>query len=393
MKQHWTLFTLVIVFGLCCCALDPPKEQPPSDTQATARCSTNPGYTWDLPKGFPRPCVPIDNPMTHEKVALGRHLFYDKRLSGNQTQSCSSCHLQKLAFTDGKAISKGSTGDSTLRNSMSLHNIVYASTLTWANPLLTNLEMQINVPLFGTRPVELGMRGREKELVQRLQDHSKYQELFKKAYPKAAESITVHNMKLALASFLRSLISGNSVYDQVVYQGKRELLSDSARRGMNLFRSERMECFHCHGGFNFQDSIVYDGKAAERFFHNTALYNIDGKGGYPSPNTGVYEVTEDPKDMGRFRVPTLRNVEVTGPYMHDGSIKTLSEVIDHYAAAGRTISSGPNKGIGKNNPNKSIFMVGFTITDQEKADLIAFLKTLTDKKFLTDPKFSNPWKD
>lgn len=363
-----------------------PEPRPPS------RCSDNPGYTWNLPKGFPKPCVPPSNPMTQSKVTLGRYLFYDKRLSGNQTQSCASCHFQKWAFTDGVAVSKGSTGEHTSRNSMSLANVAYAATFTWSNPLLTSLEKQINVPLFGTRPVELGLRGRDKELVQRLRASSVYNKLFRDAYPKQKPPITVDNTKKALATFVRSMISGNSIYDQVTYQGKKELLTASARRGLNLFRSERLECFHCHAGFNFQDAITYVGKKPNiRLFHNTALYNVDGQGAYPKPNTGVHEVTDDPADMGRFRVPTLRNIELTAPYMHDGSIATLSGVIDHYAAGGRTVHTGPKKGIGKNNPRKSVFMTGFRITPQEKEDLIAFLKTLTDKRFITDPRFSNPW--
>lgn len=380
-------FSALCLWSLLCIGCD---TKPPDDTD---RCAKNPGYDWQLPKGFPTPCVPPDNPMTQEKVELGRHLFYDKRLSGNQTQACASCHFQERAFTDGKALSKGTTGDTTTHNSMGLANVVYASTLTWANPLLTSLELQINVPLFGTRPVELGLRGKEDELADRLRRVDTYQRLFQAAYPTSKEALSVHHMKLALASFVRSMISGNSLYDQVVYQGKKELLTPAARRGLNLFRSERLECFHCHTGFNFQDAIMYKGKKPEsQLFHNTGLYNVDGKGAYPQHRTGVHALTEDPADMGRFRAPSLRNVEVTAPYMHDGSIATLSEVIDHYAAGGRTITTGPNKGIGKNNPNKSIFMVGFTITDTEKADLIEFLKTLTDHTFLKDPRFSNPWK-
>lgn len=126
-------------------------------------------------------------------------------------------------------------------------------------------------------------------------------------------------------------------------------------------------------------------------FHNTGLYNIDGKGGYPAPNRGVLEVSNQPGDMGRFKAPTLRNIAVTAPYMHDGSIATLSEVIDHYAAGGRTIASGPNAGDGSKNPYKSEFVTGFLLTPQEKLDLLAFLESLTDSSFLNDPALSDPW--
>jgi cytochrome c peroxidase len=126
-------------------------------------------------------------------------------------------------------------------------------------------------------------------------------------------------------------------------------------------------------------------------FFNTGLYNIDGAGAYPAPNTGLKAISGVASDMGKFKVPTLRNIEVTFPYMHDGTVATLSDVIDHYAAGGRTISGGANAGVGSANPYKSALVGGFTITGGEKSDLIAFLRSLTDSTFLTDPRFSNPW--
>jgi cytochrome c peroxidase len=150
----------------------------------------------------------------------------------------------------------------------------------------------------------------------------------------------------------------------------------------------------CHNGFNFQDSINYVGKGPlELRFHNTGLYNIGGTGAYLSPNTGVHELTQKPQDMGRFRVPSLRNIALTAPYMHDGSIATLDEAIDHYAAAGRTIASGPLAGDGSASPLKSDLMIGFTISAEERADLIAFLESLTDETFVNDPKLSDPWSE
>ena len=141
------------------------------------------------------------------------------------------------------------------------------------------------------------------------------------------------------------------------------------------------------------DNIIHSrAPHPEIAFNNTGLYNIDGKGGYPQGNTGISELTERPEDMGRFKAPTLRNIAVTAPYMHDGSIPSLNEVLDHYAAGGRTIASGPNAGVGHDNPLKSSFVPGFTITPEERADLIAFLNSLTDEKFLTDPRYADPWK-
>jgi cytochrome c peroxidase len=169
-------------------------------------------------------------------------------------------------------------------------------------------------------------------------------------------------------------------------------MSESAQRGNQLFFSERLECFHCHGGYAFTDSVVSANSAFdETAFHNTGLYNVDGRGAYPSQTTGVRDVTGRDEDMGRFRAPTLRNIAVTAPYMHDGSIATLDGVIDHYAAGGRTIASGPNAGVGRDNPLKSGFITGFTLTEQERRDLIAFLEALTDERFLHDPRYADPF--
>lgn len=349
------------------------------------------GFVWDLPPGFPTPVVPTDNRMTNQKVELGRHLFYDTRLSGNGTQACASCHQQELAFTDGAVTATGSTGESHPRNSMSLTNIAYDATLTWANPLLFQLEDQALVPMFGTEPVELGLNGLEDEMLDRLRDEPKYQELFAAAYTDD-DPFTLVNVLRSIAAFQRTLISGNSPFDR--YQaGDQAAISESAKRGFAMTLTEKFECFHCHSGFNMQDSVNFVGKGfVELLFHNTALYNIDGQGAYPAPNTGIMELTQDPADMGRFRAPTLRNIAVTAPYMHDGSIATLDEVLDHYAAGGRTIPDGePNAGVGSDNPFKSVFMVGFELSPQERADLLAFLESLTDEEFLTNPKFSNPW--
>lgn len=350
------------------------------------------GYAWELPPGFPPPNVPPDNPMTAEKVELGRHLFYDKRLSGNGTQACATCHKQELAFSDGRATGLGSTGEAHPRGSMSLANIAYAATLTWANPLMRELERQAQVPMFGEDPVELGLSGMEEELLQRLRAEAKYRELFPAAFPDESDPFTVLNVTRAIASFERTLLSGDSPFDRH-NRGDDSEFSESAERGEVLFNSERFECFHCHSGFAFADSVNHSGNRTEEFYHNTALYNIDFEGGYPPENTGLYEFTGNRNDMGRFKAPTLRNIALTGPYMHDGSIATLSEVLDHYTAGGRTITDGPYAGVGFDNPFKSEFLHGANppMTEQERQDLIAFLESLTDQGFITNPKFADPW--
>jgi cytochrome c peroxidase len=348
-------------------------------------------YEWRLPQGFPLPRVPENNPMTEEKVELGRYLFYDVRLSGNGTQSCSSCHIQALAFSDGRALPVGSTGDVHPRNSMSLTNSAYSATLTWANPNLTLLERQIPIPMFGEHPVELGITGNEEVVLERLRTDAAYQALFATAYPGESDPFTFNNITLALSSFTRTLISGNAPYDQYL-RGDTTAMSESAQRGMELFLSEGLECHHCHTGFNLTLSTVMANTTFdERPFFNTGLYNIGGTGAYPAGNTGLHEITNVATDMGRFRPPTLRNIALTAPYMHDGSLATLSDVIQFYMDGGRIIESGEYAGDGRANPYKSGLVPGFTLTDQEMDDLIAYLQSLTDEEFISDPRFSDPF--
>jgi cytochrome c peroxidase len=354
--------------------------------------STGPRYVWDLPPGFPRPRVPADNPMTTEKAALGRHLFYDTRMSVNQTFSCATCHQQALAFTDGRARGVGVTDEVHPRGSMSLANVAYAPVLTWANPTQRKLETQALVPMFGEDPVEMGLAGSETHLLVRLAMVPEYRKLFAAAFPGEQNPFTLANITRALASFQRTLLSGRSAYDRYRTGADPSAISDAAKRGEVLFFDERTECFHCHGGFNFTETVDYVGKGfVEVEFHNTGLYNLGDDGDYPAPNTGVHAVTEDPEDMGRFKAPSLRNIALTAPYMHDGSLASLEEVIAHYEAGGRTIASGENKGVGADNPRKSSFVKGFTLTPEERLDLKAFLESLTDHAFITDPRFSNPW--
>jgi cytochrome c peroxidase len=350
-------------------------------------------YAWDLPAWMPKPLDPRDNPTTAEKVELGRRLFYDQRLSVNRSRSCASCHRQALAFTDGLAVSPGAFGDRTPRNAMSLANVAYAPVLTWSNPLLQSLEQQALVPLLGKEPVEMGMAGRDEELATRLRADSAYPRLFAAAFPDSPDVFSLASVVRALSAFERTLISARSPYDRYRYGGDVDAISEAAIRGEALFFGERLECHHCHGNFNLNDSTMHErNRLGEIAFHNTGLYNLDARGAYPPENTGLQEHTGRAEDMGRFKAPTLRNVAVTAPYMHDGSISTLDQVLDHYAAGGRTIANGPHAGAGRDNPLKSSFVPGFTLTASERADLLAFLRALTDEHFLTDPKLGDPWK-
>ncbi len=360
---------------------------------AFAAANTDKPYIWSLPQWVPPPTVPADNPMSREKAELGRHLFYDTGLSANRAMACATCHIQAKAFTDGKATPVGVTGEKGARSAMSLGNVAYLPVLTWANPQITSLEKQALTPLFGEHPVEMGMSGREKEIFARFKAVPKYRELFARAYPvEAAQGdaalYSLSTMTRALASFQRGLLSFESPYDQFKYGKKPNAIGPAAKRGEKLFFGERLECYHCHGGFNFTDNVQHSRLPhAERGFHNTGLYNLDGKGAYPANNPGIAEFTGDGADMGKFRTPSLRNIAITAPYMHDGSIASLEQVIrQHYALGGR--AAGQKSGA---NPLRSGMVAGFEVSAREVADLVMFLKSLTDPTFLHNPAFADPW--
>jgi cytochrome c peroxidase len=236
------------------------------------------------------------------------------------------------------------------------------------------------------------MGGRETELLERLRAEPRYQALFPRAFPEDEDPINLRNLTLALAAFQRTLISHRSDYDRFVYYGEREALDAQELAGLELFNSERVECFHCHGGFNFSDSTRHDGTVFEEVvFHNTGLYNVDGRGAYPPEDEGLKRITGERRDMGLFRAPTLRNIALTAPYFHDGSAATLEEALDHYNRGGRLIESGPNAGDGNESPLRDPFVRPINLTAEERAAIIAFLHALTDETFVTDPRHSDPW--
>ncbi len=335
------------------------------------------GFDWNLPEGFPRPAVPADNPMSAAKVELGRYLFYDRRLSVNGKESCATCHRQELAFTDGKPRAEGTTGKLHPRSSMSLVNVAYAVRLTWADPELASLEDQALVPMFGEQPVELGLKGHEREFLASLRNEPIYQRYFPQVFPGETDAFTLRHVTKAIAAFERTIISMRSPYDRYRWGGDMSALSAAAKRGEILFSSsERARCFQCHGGWNFSGEVRVEGdngNAAGGFF-NTGVTE------YAAPNRGLYEKTQRADDMGKFRAPTLRNIAITGPYMHDGSLATLDDVIDHYVAGGKFA-----------HPNKSRMIRPLALTDADQRDLIEFLKSLTDEELLHDPRWGNPW--
>ncbi|MEO8213123.1 MAG: MbnH family di-heme enzyme [Myxococcales bacterium] len=350
-------------------------------------------YGWDLPPGFPVPLVPADNPMSTAKVDLGRHLFYDARLSGNQTYSCASCHQQSRAFTDGRGQAVGSTGQIHPRGSMGLSNTGYSTVFAWANPNITTLETQAPGPMFGIAPVELGLAGLEGELISRIRQVPYYQTAFPAVFAGEADPFTLTNIIKAIAAFERTLISGRSPYDRATFDSAPTPLTAEAERGRVLFFSDQTNCSTCHVGFNFSEDTTFVGKTGDipATFQNIGLYNIGGTGAYVTGNGGLSEVTRAVADTGKFKAPSLRNLSYTAPYMHDGSVATLEEAIDIYAAGGRVIASGPSAGDGTKNPYKDPLIASLQLTARDKADLIAFLRSLDDPGFVTDIRFSNPW--
>jgi cytochrome c peroxidase len=313
--------------------------------------------------------------MSAEKVDLGRRLFYDPRLSGNGTQACASCHRPDRAFTDGRARALGSTGESHPRSAMSLANVAFSASLTWADPRKRSLESQAVVPMTNEHPVEMGIKGHEKEVLARLKAEPIYVDLFARAFPGERDAITLPNVRRSISCFERTILSGDSPYDRFVWKDDRSGMSDAAWRGMKLFFSDRLHCSECHAGFTFSGPAVWQGspEAAPAFFNN----GLAAAPGAADP--GLSTVSGRSADRGRFRAPTLRNIAATSPYMHDGRFATLDAVIDHYARGGT-----PGR-------NRSRLVTGFAITAKEKCDLIAFLESLTDVGFLKDPRLSNPW--
>lgn len=342
-------------------------------------CSKPPTpYSWNLPHNVPPPVVPNDNPMTIESVELGKALFFDTALSANQTTACSSCHDPSLAFAEANKVSVGANGDSLNRNALALVNVAYNATFTWAHNGLATIEEQIMIPLFNEHPVEMGVTDNEALILKRLTTPN-YQQMFNAAYGNKNPSMN-HIVK-ALASYVRSLTSFNSAFDKYAYGGDDTALTTQQVIGLNLFFSERTECFHCHGGINLTQSTIHAAQPLVlRPFHNTGLYNEDGEGGYPLIDTGLMSVTHNPEHMGKFRAPTLRNIALTAPYMHDGSIASLEEVVDFYARGGnhREIK----------NRHRSPFIKGFVLTVEERNALVAFLESLTDTEFVEKHKNS-----
>ncbi|HEY4147434.1 MAG TPA: cytochrome c peroxidase [Chitinophagaceae bacterium] len=328
-------------------------------------------YTLVYPANFGnRIYIPATNPLTKEGVYLGRLLFYEPLLSANDKISCASCHQQKKAFTDGRSFSPGVDQSLTTRNAMTLANLLWVKNLFW-DGRAASLEEQAVTPL--TAPHEMG-RSLEAS-AHKLSHTAPYPFLFKEVF--GSDTISGERIVKAIAQFERTLISANSRYDQYL-QGSYQPRPEEAA-GMALFNSESQlpgsgrrgaGCAHCHGG----------PKTFNELYHNNGLDSLP-------KDPGRETVTGIAADWGRFRMPTLRNIALTAPYMHDGRFKTLEEVIDHYS---EHIEQSPSLSALLQNTPKDITGRGLHLTAAGKKNILSFLNMLTDSTFINDPRFSDP---
>ncbi len=347
MNEKWFNFiALFISIWLVSCKSDQPLDADLEEVQL------------EVPLHFPAPLIPKNNPLTPAKIGLGKKLFFDSILSQDQNLNCGSCHIQEYAFSDPRRLSIGTDSLKGTRNAPALINLTYHQTFFWdgASP---SLELQALFPIESHFELASPLN----EVLNRLKNHPEYPGLFKYVF---RDTITAKGLVQAIASFERSLISGNSKYDRFISSGMDStVFAEEEWKGYKLFFGENTsekhaECFHCHGGFNFDDP--------EGRFRNNGLY-LDYE------DEGRYLVTGNDFDKGKFKVPTLRNIEYTAPYMHDGSFATLEEVLNHYANGGQL------------HQNRDILMGNISLDSAERRAIIMFVKTLSDITFLTTPEF------
>ena len=360
MKKMRVTWPLVIVLLLVIsCKHDPILIDSPGKDNPVVQEPTP--YNIEYPRGFPSIEMPKDNPLTVEGVALGRKLFYDVRLSGDNTMSCGSCHSVEYGYADSTKFSTGINGLKGKRSAMAIVNVGYNTASFWDGRAKT-LEEQALMPV--TDPLE--MNAKWLDVLDKLNADEEYRAMFKLVFN--ADVIDSLDVAKAIAQFERTMISGDSKGDKF---GRNEtLLTIEESRGFQLFVSEKADCRHCHG------SPLFMGFE----FVNNGLQQTMTDIGYGA-------VTGLSTDNGKFRPPSLKNIALTGPYMHDGRFNTLEEVIEFY-----------NSGVNQSSPNVSIDMLkanrgtdgNLHLTEQDKSDLLAFLKTLTDSTFLSNKNFQDP---
>ncbi|HVO98168.1 MAG TPA: cytochrome c peroxidase [Bryobacteraceae bacterium] len=306
----------------------------------------------EAPLGLPPVPIPPNNPPTAESIALGKKLFFDTRLSADNTVSCASCHDPRLSFTDGMPTAKGFRSQFGKRNAPTVVNAAYAP-LLFLDGRAASLEEQAGGPI--ANPIEMGET--HASVVAKLEKVPAYQAEFERAF--GPGPVTIEKVEMAVASYERTLLSGDSPFDRFLYKDDKTALSEAAQRGMKIFvDKKRGNCSTCHIiGETY--ALFGDGK-----FHNIgAGINPNGE----MTDLGRYEQTKVEGDKGAFRTPSLRNVALTAPYMHDGSLKTLKDVVDFYA------------GGGTSNPQLDPEIKELKLSGQERADLVAFLESLTGR--------------
>lgn len=378
MKYTYWLLLIGVLFMASCDDDDDNPPTPPVDDSLTDIAYNPVSYTLEQPPNFPPPNISPDNPLTVDAIELGRRLFYDPILSADSTLSCAGCHKVELAFSDDVALSKGIDGAEGIRNAMPLINLAFNTNgFNWDGAAAT-LEDQAVEPVINA--IELHDTWTNVET--KLQRHADYPMYFRKAFGIERKSQIVQDFATkALAQFIYTLVSDKSFFDRAsgFVQGSNPILSPAQQRGRLLFSTEAVnssdkECTHCH-------------KLSNRLFTDNTYRNngLDEAATLMDfPDQGYGAVTGNPANNGQFRVPTLRNIELTGPYMHDGRHQTLDDVLEHYA---NHLKPSPNisgdLGARISDP--------ITFTPQEKADMIEFLKTLTDTTFTNNPAFQNPF--
>lgn len=346
MKKY--AFLILIVFFVAC-KVDPKIELGDGHNHTH--------YNLDIPAGLPTMTIPADNPMSVEGVALGRKLFFDNILSANNTQNCGSCHqLRNYTVDSNLALSIGIDGIQGTRNAMPLFNIGYSKTFFWDGGA-TSLESQVIGPI--TNPVE--MHNTMANVVEALQKHPEYPTLFKKAF--GTDNVSSKLIMYAIAQFERTMISANSKFDK--WRRGEVSLTEQEQRGLAVYNSENGECFHCHSyGSTFTDFE----------FRNTGLDSIP-------IDRGRYLITLNTADDGKFKTPTLRNIAMTAPYMHDGRFENLYQCIEHY---------NKNFHYTKNLAGELKNVVKGRMSEQDVHDLVAFLNTLTDEDFIKKTELDKP---
>lgn len=363
--------SLMVVMSVLSLAVGCKRDDgPPPTPSPTPTSPGTPAYV-EVPANFPAMPIPADNPFTEEGIALGRFLFYEELLSGDNTMSCASCHSPAAAFTDnGNAVSTGIDGLTGTRNSMALANLAWDTRYFWDGRVRT-LEEQVLRPV--RDPIE--MHESWPHAVSELQAHDAYPGLFHAAF--GTSTIDSLLVAKAVAQFMRTMISGNAPFDN--YQRGQGLLPFDATMGLTLWDMEGgyppavplgqggFDCFHCHpfAGGRFTDGQLHNNGLDSEF---TDL----GAGGI----TGLAQ------DMGMFKTPTLRNIALTAPYMHDGRFATLEEVVEHYDSGGH---ASPTVDV-----NMKYTSGGLQLTPEKKQYLLAFLHSLTDMEFVNDPAFQDP---